>query len=279
MAAQIADLGGIVSLHDFHSILAFAALGVKVLAHLKVDCGFGRMGLQEADWPQAFETIRKSPDIHLVGLYGHFGQVEDKAEVAKQMRRFNRAVDMSSSFGFRDLETMVASSRVAIGYPNCILNSVNIGRGLYGMLEGKWSEQFRQSKPLRILYAEVIQTKLLLKGMRPGYAEEPCNSDINVAILNCGFTHGLSRKAHGTPVLIHGAEAKTIGMRSTEHTVVDITGIPDVNVGDKAVVVGEQSGAKISDEKFSEASGIPLIEFYNRIGGRVDRVYVNRFSA
>lgn len=277
MAGEVAELGAIVTLHDLPSIAAFGAQKSAIEAHVKIDCGFGRLGLQEKEWAIALETLRNAPNIRIVGIYTHLGHTENREQVHRQMEVFRRAESAFESRGIPVPERMVASTRVVIGYPEYCLNAINPGRGLYGILEEPWLQSFQPKRALSRLWTEVLQVKSLPAGSTPGYAEgPPLAREMKIAVLAVGFANGLPRIANGMPVLIRGQRAPTIGLRSTEHTVVDVTDIADVRPGDEAVIVGSQAGAEIHPEEFAERSGLPLIEIQAKIIRGAVRAYSGR---
>ena len=276
MAADVATLGAIVSLTDLETIAAFATTGVPVAAHAKVDCGFGRLGLVEAEWTSAFAAIRQASNIRLVGLYTHLGHTEDRNQVDNQIKMFRRAIQTAEAAGFDDLEYMAASSRVVIGRSDLRLNAINPGRALYGWLEAPWTAAFTAKPVLHALTTRVIQVKSLPPGSTPGYLDGVAGSALRVAVLATGFADGLPRVANGLPVLIRGREARVLGMRSTEHTVVDVTQIPGVAPGDEAVLLGRQGDKEITPEQIAAASAVPLIELLPRLARSVTRRYSAR---
>lgn len=273
MAAEVAEIGAIVTIVDRVSLEAFAATGRKIVAHAKIDCGFGRLGLIEAEWESAFAAIAKTANVHFGGLYTHFAHTEDEHQVSIQKASFLRAIAAAEAAGLRDLEQMAASSRILISHGDLIFNAVNPGRALYGWLEERWMSVFPAKPVVRALTTRVIQVKDLPAGARPGYLDQEVAAPLRIAVLAAGFGDGLPRLAHGLPVLIRGREAPTLGMRSTEHAVVDVTGIEGVSPGDEAVLVGRQRDAEITIERVAEVSGVPLIELLPRIARRAVRHY------
>lgn len=273
--AEIAELGATVSIFDWTSLEAFVATGSRVSAHAKIDCGFGRFGLEQSDWEAAFAQIRATPHLHLAGIYAHFAHTDRPDAIDAQKKNFQRAIDAAEAAGLRDLEYMAASSRIVLGRTDLIFNAVNPGRGLYGWLEDSWRETFPAQPVVRKLLTRVLQVKSLAAGSWPGYADGPLAAPIRIAVLATGFADGLPRVANGLPVLIRGQRAPTLGMRSTEHAVVDVTEIEGVSPGDEAVIVGAQSGEVISFDEVAATSGIPLIELLPRIARGAIRRYSN----
>jgi len=72
---------------------------------------------------------------------------------------------------------------------------------------------------------------------------------MRVATLGIGYGDGYSRElSNRSEVLVRGRRAHILGTVTMDQTIVDVTAIPDVRVGDEAVVIGRQDGPSGSDE-------------------------------
>lgn len=274
MAADVAATGAIVTLHDGPSLDAFAAVGAPIEAFVKIDCGFGRLGFAETEWGQAFNRVRKAGSVRLRGVYTHLAFTENPAVVQAQMERFRRAAEIARVNGFSDLELMAASSRVVLGYPELHLNAVNPGRLLYGILEPPWTEQAQPAPVICRIYTSVIQVKDLAAGAHPGYLATPLAAPRRIAVLPAGFANGFPRIANGAPVLVRGQVAPVLGMRSTEHMVVDVSDVPDVAPGDEVVLFGPQGDRRITLEMLGDMTDTPIIELLPRLARSASRLYL-----
>jgi len=58
-------------------------------------------------------------------------------------------------------------------------------------------------------------------------------------------------------------------------TIVDVTGVPGVELGDEAIVIGEDKGSRIYAEDLAEQIGTISYEIVTGISARVPRVYLN----
>ena len=114
---RIAALNVTVTIHDFPSLAAFAALGRDVEAFVKVDCGLGRSGFNPDDFAAAFARIAAAPLIRMTGIYAHLAVPEDPSGGGAADAGFAAACGAAEAAGFQRFERMVASSRVIIGYP------------------------------------------------------------------------------------------------------------------------------------------------------------------
>jgi alanine racemase len=95
-----------------------------------------------------------------------------------------------------------------------------------------------------------------------------------VATLPVGYADGLSRLlSNRGQVLIRGVRAPIVGCVCMDMTMVDVTAIPGVAVGDEAVLIGRQGDDAITAEEHAAWQDSISYEALCRIGPRVPRVY------
>ena len=98
--------------------------------------------------------------------------------------------------------------------------------------------------------------------------------DMRIATLPIGYADGLSRLLSGRgQVLIRGRRAPILGRVCMDMTMVDVTHLPDVRVGDEAVLIGRQGAEEITADEVAELTGTISYEVLCRIGPRVPRSY------
>ena len=89
-----------------------------------------------------------------------------------------------------------------------------------------------------------------------------------------GLSRGLSNQGH---VLVRGARAPIVGSVSMDMTMVDVTDVPQVRVGDECVVLGSQKGtageASITAEELARTLGTIPWEVLTSVSRRVPRFY------
>jgi alanine racemase len=59
-------------------------------------------------------------------------------------------------------------------------------------------------------------------------------------------------------------------------TMVDVTDVPGVSVGDEVVLIGRQAEAEITADEVAQATDTISYEVFTRIGKRVPRLYFRR---
>ena len=75
-------------------------------------------------------------------------------------------------------------------------------------------------------------------------------------------------------MLIRGRKARVVGLVNMNVTMVDVTGIPGVDVGDEVVLVGRQKRNAISVASFAEFSSALNNEFVSRLPAAIPRTPV-----
>lgn len=275
-AAAVAEMGLIATVHDAAGLEAFASAGSRVDVHVEIDCGYGRLGFVPQESQAVFRRLRTAANLRVVGMYTHIALVEDAEAVGRQAQLFTHAQREMRAAGFEGIEVMAASSRVMIGYPDLNLSAVNPGRMLYGMMETPWLGKWNLRPVIRAVKSRVLQVKDIPADFPfddPAHKASP--GSLRTAVIAFGFKDGLPRQPAGGTVLVRGRRARIIGMRATEHTVIDVTGIPGVAAGDEVVIVGSQDGETIDAHEAVATYGMAMIELLPRMTLNVPRLYVS----
>ena len=96
-----------------------------------------------------------------------------------------------------------------------------------------------------------------------------------IALLPVGYADGLNRLlSNRGHVLVRGQEAPIAGRVSMDQTMVDVTGIPGVAIGDEVVLLGSQGGQSIDAWDLADLTETIPWEVLCAIGARVPRVMV-----
>ena len=269
---------------------AARAGGVRAAAHLKVDTGMGRIGLQPADLPAFVEAARRTPEVAVEGLCTHFASadLEDRALTERQVALFNQAAEAMARGGLPLRHRHLANSAGTIEYPAARQDLTRSGIMLYGYLPF-------QPPPARSPLAAAVAGRLRraltwrtavvhLKDVPPGtpisyggrwVAQRPSR----IATLPVGYADGYDRRLSGRPgfgkgeVLVRGRRAPVAGTVCMDMTMVDVTDVPGVAVGDEVVLLGAQGSEVIDADELAERGGTISYEVLCAVGARVPRRY------
>ncbi len=275
--------------------------------HIGIDTGMHRLGIrcEEIDDIRAVYDL---PHIVIDGLFTHLCASdsplpEHRAFTEAQVRAFYQVVDylkeagcpcpslhLLASYGLLTLlqgrsglreeqSRRFAERRIASAELKLAADYVRPGIALYGVMSteadtGPWKGIL---KPVLSLKAKVVSVRPLYAGEGAGYgiaftAEE----DMRIAAVSIGYADGLPRElSHGKgSVLIGGHRAPIIGRICMDQTIVDVSGIPRIQPGDTAVIIGADRGEEITAGQIAEQCGTITNEILSRLGARLDRVTV-----
>jgi alanine racemase len=208
----------------------------------------------------------------------HFAEAEaeDLGFTRGQLAAFAAAAEELRAAGIRPPLRHAANSGALLYVPESRLDLVRPGIMLYGCHpRGCVQEEPRLAPALR-LRTLVSQVKDVPRGGRVSYGRTfIAPRDTRVVTLPIGYADGVSRLlSNRGHVLIRGHRAPIIGRVCMDMLMADVTAIPDVSVGDEAVLIGRQGRAEITADEVAGLLGTISYEVLCRIGPRVPRVYI-----
>src|SRR5215475_7870770 len=262
------------SVEDLAALAAVARRrGRTIDAHLKVDTGMGRLGVAEAEAPGLPADAGRA-GIAIVGLMTHFAcadtdEPDDPHSMTRdQLRRFGDVDRAVTAAGAPLRVRHAANSSGALLFPEARLDLVRTGIAIYG--HGRWPASAAGAKPLwdrpqaaMRLVTEVAQLRTIAAGASVGYgATWRAERTSRVAVLPLGYADGLPRRASGrAQAAIRGHRVPLVGVISMDIAIADVTDLPEIAVGDAAVLLGRASGgASISVAEYGAWAGLSEYE-------------------
>ena len=101
-----------------------------------------------------------------------------------------------------------------------------------------------------------------------------------IATVTTGYADGLNRHlSNRGHVLIRGHRAPIVGRICMDQTLVDVTDIPGVAMGDKVVVLGRDGDLQYTADDMAEDLGTIGYEVLCTMSKRVQRFYVSSNSS
>jgi len=255
------------ALGDAGSILEWTARGDRPF-HVEIDTGMGRAGVR---WDEVDELEDAVDTPSFEGCYTHFHSAERRdGSAEQQLERFQAAV---GKLPRRPALLHAANSAAALRGKQFALDLVRPGIFLYG---GSPADDLPQPKPVVSVRARVLSMRRIKRGESVSYdASWTAPRDTVVATLRCGYADGLRRMlgTAGASVLIRGQRRPIVGFVQMDMALVE-TGTLEVQVGDIATIVGEDSKQRITLKEMAEWSGEVPHEFLTSLGARLPRVTV-----
>ncbi|MBI3988780.1 MAG: alanine racemase [candidate division NC10 bacterium] len=251
--------------------------GKTVGVHLKIDTGMGRLGIFPAEAVAFARKVHSFPGLTLRGLMTHLATAgEDNLYARKQVKAFQEVAEALKQAEFAFPFRHVANSAAVLDLPESFFDMVRPGLILYGCYPSKTVSRPFPLRPALSLRTRIASLKEVPKGAGISYGRTfIAGHPMKVAILPLGYADGLSfLLSNRGEALIRGRKARIVGRVCMDMTLVEVTTIPGVKVGDEVVIYGQQGKEAISVEAVAARIGTIAYELLCSIGKRVPRIYI-----
>ena len=241
----------------------------KVKIHLEIETGMNRLGLDSESFIKAISIIDQNRDVlEIKGFCTHLAGAESVSNykrIISQLKKYKSLLNILEKNMIYPEYKHVANSAAAIVYPKSKMDMVRVGIMLYGL----WSspetfihythDKKVKSDPLhRILgwKSSIMSIKDIKEGEFIGYGiSYLTQKETRIAIIPVGYAMGYNRSlSNKGRVLINGYRCGVIGIVNMNMIIVDITNVPNANIGDEVVLIGKQGDLEIKVSSFSNIS-------------------------
>lgn len=262
-------------------------LGKKAIVHLEVETGANRTGLHANDFLKALDFLSKNSQyLEFEGLCTHLGGAEtlaNKFKIDLQVKRFQTFLEACRKMDFLPRIRHMASSAAALAFEETRYDMVRVGVAQYGFWPSPdihfLHQQEKEEKAedgLRRIFTwktDIMDLRKVKAGEYIGYGTAyQAIQDMTVAVLPLGYSNGyprdLSNKGY---VLVRGKKAPIAGLINMNLFMVNISHIPEVEVGDEVVLVGRQKNNVINVSSFTDHTQLLNNEMLSRLPSAIPR--------
>jgi len=277
LSTAVFDMGQAIALDA-----AAGRLYRKAKIHVKVDTGMGRLGVQFHKVDEFFSNLRKLKNIEVEGILSHFASADELDDPGReytkmQAERFTKSVAIAREKGFNPRYLHIANSAATFSLDLPVCNLVRPGIALYGALPSADFADRLELKPVMSLKSRIAMLKHVEPDTNISYARRyKTEASAIIASVPVGYADGYRRSlTNRGEALVRGVRAPVIGTVCMDWIMLDVSLIPDVQVGDEVVLLGsDTAGHSIRAEELAEWSGTISYEFFCGISKRVPRIYV-----
>jgi len=265
---------------------AAAVMGVaRHPVHLKVDTGMGRLGVGIEQLPGVLSALKAAKHLVLEGLSTHLASSEvlDAPSVADQERTFDWARRLVREAGMEPTFVHMANTAAVISRRETWNSMVRPGVALYGYyLPFQRAGREVSGGTLRLPVKPVLTWKTRILSLRDFGANQPLGygatyvtrAPAHVAVLPVGYADGYNRQlSNRGRVIVREHYAPIVGRISMDLTLVDVTGIPGISVGDEVILLGACEGLSVDALEHAELADSTPYEILCNISKRVPRKY------
>lgn len=261
----------------------------RVLVHLKVDTGMGRLGVTPERLASLLEYAAAFPQIKIDGLMTHLACAdvagdEGAESIRAQLAQFSRARETVSAHGITPRYVHAANTAGLLrASVDAKLDAVRPGIALFGVAPGLAEDrvaiELRQTLKLR---SEIVALRTIEAGVGIGYGStwRAARKSL-IATVPVGYADGLPRsiseRRADSAMLVRGKRAPIVGVLSMDLATIDVTDIAGARLRDEVVALGTQRGPHGEDtirvEDLARDAGLIPWDVMTSISRRVPRFY------
>jgi alanine racemase len=260
---------------------AARAAGVLADVHVKVDTGMGRLGVRFDEAAEFADRLRAFSNLRVDGLMTHFAAADEPRRdcfTEEQLGRFRTAVAAFRARGYSPTYEHMANSAATFAHPETWGNMVRPGGVLYGLWRDVLPPVINRPEllPVMSVRSRVTLLKRVHAGETLGYGcTFEAAREMMVATIPVGYADGYVRAlSNRGRVVLKGRLVPVVGRVSMDLTLLDVTDIEGVEVGDRVTLFGADAGVTIPAEDLAQTAGTLSYEITCGISARVPRRFM-----
>lgn len=247
--------------------------------HIKLDTGMHRVGFLENQLAGIAERLSRTDAVKVKSVFSHLATADcldmDSYTRGQLELFFRMTAQLRHALGY-DIMRHILNTAGMMRFADC--GSYEMGRlgiGLYGVspYDGPEKEHLHTVASFR---SHIISLKHWPAGTPIGYGCKGVTkeADAIIATVPVGYADGVNRRLGNghTSFVIRGRECPTIGNICMDLCMVDVSGVPDVAVGDSVEIFG----TAMPVERVADALGTIPYEVFTSVSQRVKRVYIKK---
>ncbi|MCH8209406.1 MAG: alanine racemase [Nitrospinae bacterium] len=262
--------------------------GKQAGLHLKIDTGMSRLGAAPEAFPELAEFVGKSKNLRIESVFTHLSSADEDPEYTLlQLSRFDDILSKVKSMGIDINLAHCANSAALLTFPQSQYDMVRPGIITYGALPSPnlkpqakelFSGDNDAEGPLPVMQWKtgILQINSLPENTPLSYGQKFVTArESLIATLPVGYADGLSRGlSNKMKVLVRGQRAPQVGTICMDMCMIDVTDIPDAQIGDEVVIFGKQGDESITADELAGWQETVSHEILTAVAQRVPRKYL-----
>lgn len=252
---------------------------------LNIDTGMSRLGTW---WEQALEfvqLVQGLPNLEISGIYSHFAtaDIRDRTIMDQQHWRFQQVLaQIQQHTTLLSVPRVkpclhLANSAATLTDPALHYDMVRVGLSLYGLYPAPHLRSVIALEPAMSVRARITQIKTIEAGCGVSYGYKfIAKQRTPIAVVGIGYADGVPRQlSNRMKVLIRGQFVPQIGAITMDQLMLDVTTIPDLQVGEVVTLLGSDRHHSISADDWAQQLGTISWEILCGFKHRLPRILIN----
>ncbi len=251
--------------------------GKKLKAHIKIDTGMNRIGINPKSAIEFFNKAKSAPYLDLRGIFTHFADVESDEITKKQIKNFKYVINSIDTTG---LTVHCSNSAASLFYGDLKYNMLRLGIILYGLTplgyKNPKNSMLPDLKQVIGLKGRITNIHTIEKDDGVSYGHIfVADKKTRVATIPIGYADGVSRSLSGKiKASLNGKIINQIGRITMDQMMFDIGDIEAQN-GDVITLLGDdEAGNFFSIDSWAQELDTINYELTCRLKVRLPRIYV-----
>ncbi|MFY8149719.1 MAG: alanine racemase [Prochlorococcaceae cyanobacterium] len=236
--------------------------GRPMALQLKLDTGMARLGVDWQEGARLVAALQELDAVELVGMYSHLASAdvpphEDEGLTALQQRRYESVLDALRQQGLSCGQRHLANSAGTLRDPALHYDLVRVGLALYGEEPAPHLAGRVELQPAMQLHARVSLIREVPAGVGVSYGHRfRTGRPSRLAVVGIGYADGVPRQlSNQLQVLFREHSLPQVGAITMDQLVLDVTNVPELEVGSVVTLLGRQAERRIGPADWSERCG------------------------
>ncbi len=256
-----------------------ATLHQSLSVHAKLDTGMSRLGTPWQEATEFVQLIQRLPNLKLASVYSHLATADspDQTIMLQQYEKFEKAIAQIKIAGINPDRLHLANSAATLANPSLHYDLVRVGLANYGLYPAPHLQTIIHLKPVMQVKARVTQVKTIEAGTGVSYGHKfVAEQQTQIAVVGIGYADGIPRNlSNKMQVLIRGKFVPQVGSVTMDQLMLDVSAIPDLEVGEVVTLLGKDGDNQISADDWAEILGTISWEILCGFKHRLPRISVS----
>ncbi|MCU0582013.1 MAG: alanine racemase, partial [Syntrophales bacterium] len=257
----------------------YMEVGISGPIHIEIDTGMGRGGTMYKEALRAIHEIARCPNLILEGIFTHLSSGEQINDYSREQGRL--FLDLLKKLRREGLTFPIrhmANSGGILNYPAFHFDLVRPGLMTYGIYPSRDTQDRARLEPVMSFKTRVALVKKFPRGYSIGYGRSyVTNRPTLIATIPVGYGDGygviLSNRGEA---LIRGKRAPVVGRISMDMCTIDVSHIPDCQVGDVVTLMGKDGLEEITANDIAARVSTISYEILCMLGKRAPRIFIHK---
>jgi alanine racemase len=250
----------------------------KLPVHLKIDTGMSRLGTPWQEAQEFIELVQRYPNLPIASIYSHCATADelDQTEMWRQQERFEAVLAKTNLRYNPQIKLHFANSAATLSDRRLHYDMVRTGLATYGLYPAEHLKTQIRLKPALQVKARITQLKTIQAGTGVSYNYRfVADREMRIATIGIGYADGVPRNlSNKLKAMINGKFVSQLGAITMDQIVLDVSEIPQVEVGDVVTLLGRDGALEISADDWANALGTISWEILCGFKDRLPRVTI-----